>query len=167
MKLKREVRSAWCRILFTSVLVASGAAQALGAGPASAKPISLSFATDEPSCPLAIVSTTSTAEYLFEQIKVRNVSNETIVGITFGVFIRPRDNADAKPFLFKARPVVTDIKPGQERVVEAFALPVDKAVEKSSSMKSAEVEAELGVVSVDFSAGSPWSFDGEKDGTFQ
>ena len=113
----------------------------------------LSFAARQESAPLEILSTMSTLEYFFEEVTVRNCSEQTVTSVTFGVLLRASGNAPPKPTVFTGRLVPTEVKGSQERVLQALVLPVKTAVAKASAMEAAEIGAQLGILEVEFEDG--------------
>ena len=152
--------------VFVSCIICRSAAGQAGSV-SSQKPISLVFATDQQGCPIQIVSTKSTKGYLFEEVKAKNTSLAVITSATFGVLLHPADKAQEKPVILSSAVISVDLQPGEEKSIQAYAVPGQLAVDKAASLTSSAVLAELGILHLEFADGSSWSFDPEIQGSFQ
>ncbi|MGH9613078.1 MAG: hypothetical protein ACRD4P_08380 [Bryobacteraceae bacterium] len=131
-----------------------------------ARSIVTSMAMTQEGSPLRIESTTSTKDFLYESVKIKNTSAERIRAVTFGVMVYALGNSQEKPALSKPVSINTNLAPGEERIIEAYTISPEDVL-SIGSPKAPELLAELGVLSVQFSGGAIWSFDPVSRGGFQ
>jgi hypothetical protein len=131
---------------------------ALGQQSGSHHLIALGFAMREHG-PISIVSVTSTREYMFERVIVKNMSEQHVSSVTFGVLLYPAGQPKPTPELVSGRSVPTTIGPGQERMIELYDFKLSGAIERMDRMKLTTLRAEIGVLAVEFEDGAPWNFD--------
>lgn len=133
----------------------------------SGKPgIGLTMAIRQSGSPLELISATSTREYMFEEVRVKNVSDKDVVAVGFSAMLH-FNNPKMKSILLEGRPVPTHLKPQEERVVQALVVSAKVIKEKVDAFRGIETLAELGVTNVEFSDGTLWTYDPLASGGFQ
>ena len=154
------------------ILVASSAAVIIFAVFAFAPPryalahksFDMSVAYVQEGAPVQLESVTHTLDFLLSKSEVKNISNNTVRFVTFGVLLSQPGSSDV--FLAARQEVPTDIKPGAVRSVDVLALPVKEAQQKALQFRSNKVTAMFGVMEVRFEDGTLWTVDPVKNGGF-
>ena len=137
------------------------------AEPVAKPPISLGISTRQGGAPVKIVAAKSTLEYLYEQITLKNASANTVASVSFGVLLYPEGLTNSNPTLVRAPAIRTQIKPGEERTLDAYMLPLAHAYEEmgrvgqdsATAQTPSKIRAVIGLLHVEFLDASPWDFD--------
>jgi len=137
-------------------------------GAARVRQVPLGLALFQPGSPVSIVQGESTEDYIFERVGVKNTSDRLVTSVTFGLmFISTDDKAQSiKPKLFTARPVATNLRPGEEASLSAYVLPYSEIFERASELNVDSVMAQLGLLRVEFADGTAWLAERSADGGF-
>jgi hypothetical protein len=128
----------------------------------------LTFAPGQPNSPVTILSVTSGTDFLFRVIRAKNVSDKPVGSLTFGVMVHALASTGAPtppPVYEPFPPVPVSIASGAVANVDVPVLRPAKALQDAAHL-GADLEAELGVVKVDFADGTSWQYDPRTKGGF-
>jgi hypothetical protein len=115
------------------------------------------FALDQPGAPLEIDSVKSTEQYLYEEVKVKNLSDRTIISVVFGILLSEVGNNPVKPVLMKSEPIPVTLTPGEGRIVKTRILTPNEASANAGFPSASGIKNELRILSVRFLDGTEWS----------
>lgn len=118
----------------------------------------LTMAVGQPGAPVGIVAVRSTTTTLFEQVRVRNLSSQTIVAIRFGVFVTPQQAGTGAPRTLDFAPMAVDIAPTGEQNLVTLLLTRAEADRLLTELRTVNAVADLGLAQVDFADGTSWTF---------
>jgi hypothetical protein len=127
----------------------------------STRSIGLRMAVKQAGCPLMIQSAKSTTEFLFEEIKLKNVSAKTVVGVTFGIAYHSITTIDKFLLPVQTKSYPTRIGPGDEVTIKASMISAQAAKEELEKKPDGKLEAELGITRVEFDDASQYLYDPE------
>jgi hypothetical protein len=153
--------------LAITVFGATGSLATIACAATQGRPISIEAAFFQKGCPIQLLSATSSEKYLFEHVRVRNSSANTVVAIRFGVVLRVPGSANSKPVFISGVSIPANIKPGEEREIDTYALAIPKAEGLVAEVAGPKVTVELGVVTVEYEDQPAYRYDFEKEGGFR
>lgn len=117
--------------------------------------------------PVHLASVTYGLDFLFQKAEVENVSDKTVRAVTFGVLLHETSGPKSEPILAATRTIQTNIAPGQTRSIDVLDFSLSEAEQKGVQLKSANVIAEYGIVSVQSDDGTTWNSDYQNSGSFR
>ena len=126
--------------------------------------IDLKVTYQQKDAPAHIKSVTHGLEFLFQSAQVVNDSSKVIRSVTFGVLLHDMGANPNKTILLSSREISTNLGAGESRSLEILDLPMTKARQEASHLKTGPALAEFGVLAVQFDDGSIWNFDWQSEG---
>lgn len=116
--------------------------------------------------PVQMRSITHGLKFLFQSAEVKNISDQTVRSITFGVLAHNSGPDWNKSVLVAKREIATNISPGQTVSVDVDDAQVENIQQKVSELASNPVGIEFGILGVQFEGDTTWQYDWERSGSF-
>ena len=132
----------------------------LAALPLFAGGVALTVAVEEQGLPIKIMNATSTTDFAFSDVGVKNTTNRIVRSITFGVVLYdPKAGSRVMPVVLAGKQVLTNIEPGAEATVHPNFMRLTDLLNDLKNRELVSATADLGVTKIEFDDGSSWTFE--------
>jgi hypothetical protein len=125
--------------------------------------VGLDVAPRQPNCPLTLATEKTAFDNGYASVIVSNASQKTVGRVTLGLVLTPNDASQMVPTVLLAQGVSMPLQPG-ERIDIATRLLEGKLF---ALLARQGALVEVGVVAVDFTDGTKWTYDLQSRGRFE
>jgi hypothetical protein len=125
--------------------------------------VSFDLVTHQAGAPVTLTQSTSTIDYGYASVTIRNDSPKRIRSVTLAALVWPSDPALKSPQIFSRVGPVASIEPGESLEIASQLIDADTL----NHLLVHGARAEVGVIGVDFADGTKWSYDLAGKGHFE
>jgi len=119
-----------------------------------------SVAFEEQGLPVKILNASSSTDFIFSDVTLKNTTDHIVRSITFGVVLYdPRAGSAITPVVFAGKQVLTNIESGAEATVHPNFMKLTDLMKDLKNSGAVSATADLGVTKIEFDDGSSWTFE--------